>query len=93
LDPRERRETYNGASDALSRAVELTATPMIFGFLGFRLDLWVGSGPAFTVGLPTFCLAYLSWKLCVAYSAQMQAHEARLLGRGGRDGTGSHPPA
>lgn len=80
MDPRERRETYNGASDALSRAVEITVTPMIFGFLGYRLDLWLGSSPAFTVALSTFCLAYLSWKMCVDYSAQMQAHEARLLG-------------
>jgi F0F1-type ATP synthase assembly protein I len=93
LDPRERRETYNGASDALSRAVELTATPMIFGFLGYRLDLWLGSSPAFTVVLPTFCLAYLSWKLCTAYSAQMRAHEARLLGTGERNGAGSRRAA
>lgn len=80
MDPRERRETYNGASDALSRAVELTVTPIIFGLLGHRLDLWLGWAPAFTVVLSTFSLGYLSWKLCVAYSAQMQAHEARLLG-------------
>ena len=80
MDPLERRETYNGASDALARAVELTVTPIIFGFLGYRLDLWLGTRPAFTVALSAFCLGYLSWKLCVAYAAEMQAHEARLLG-------------
>ncbi len=84
VNPGERREIYNGASDALARAVEITVTPMIFGFLGYRLDLWLGSAPAFTVVLSTFCLGYLSWKLCVAYSAEMQAHEARLLGTGRR---------
>ncbi|HEV2768530.1 MAG TPA: AtpZ/AtpI family protein [Acidimicrobiales bacterium] len=84
VDPGERRETYNGASDALARAVEITVTPIIFGFLGSRLDLWLGTRPAFTVALATFCLGYLSWKLCVAYSAEMQAHEARLLGAGDR---------
>jgi F0F1-type ATP synthase assembly protein I len=93
VDPRERRETYNGASDALSRAVEITVTPMIFGFLGYRLDLWVGSAPAFTVVLSTFCLGYLSWKLCVGYAAEMQAHEAQLFGSGGRNGPGRHRAA
>lgn len=79
MDPG-RRQTYNGANDAMARAMEIAVTPIIFGFLGYRLDLWLGSGPAFTVVLSTFCLAYLSWKMYVAYSAEMQAHEARLLG-------------
>ncbi len=83
MDP-ERRQTYNGANDAMARAMEFAVTPIIFGFLGHRLDLWLGSGPAFTVALATFCLGYLSWKMYVTYSAEMQAHEARLLGAGGR---------
>ncbi|MBW3548737.1 MAG: AtpZ/AtpI family protein [Actinobacteria bacterium] len=81
---RERQETYNGANDAMARAMEMAVTPIIFGFLGYRLDLWLGSAPAFTVGLATFCLGYLSWKMYVAYSVEMQAHEARLLGAGDR---------
>lgn len=83
MDP-ERRETYNGANDAMARAMEIAVTPIIFGFLGYRLDLWLGTRPAFTVVLATFCLGYLSWKMYVAYSAEMQAHEARLLGAGNR---------
>lgn len=81
---RERRETCNGANDALARAMEIAVTPIIFGFVGFRLDLWLGTRPAFTVVLSTFCLGYLFWKMYVAYSAEMQAHEARLLGAGDR---------
>ncbi len=83
MDP-ERRETYNGANDAMARAMEIALTPIIFGFLGYRLDLWLGTRPAFTVALATFCLGYLSWKMYVTYSAEMQAHEARLLGAGHR---------
>ena len=83
MDP-ERRETYNGANDAMARAMEIAVTPIIFGFLGYRLDLWLGTRPAFTVVLSTFCLAYLFWKMYVAYSVEMQAHEARLLGAGDR---------
>lgn len=80
MDPRERRETYNGASDAWAQAVELTVTPLIFGFLGYRLDLWVGTKPVFTVLLALFCLSYVVWKACTTYTAQMQVHQAQLVG-------------
>ncbi|MBW3581000.1 MAG: AtpZ/AtpI family protein [Actinobacteria bacterium] len=80
MDPRERRETYNGASDAWAQAVELTVTPLIFGFLGHRLDLWVGTSPVFTLVLGVFCLAYVVWKACTTYAARMQVYEARLVG-------------
>ncbi len=79
MDPRERSKIYNGASDAWSRAVELTVTPLIFGYLGYRLDLWAGTLPVFTIVLSAFCLAYEVWKLWSGYEAAMQVHEAQLL--------------
>ena len=89
MDPRERSKIYNGASDAWARAVELTATPLIFGFLGYRLDLWVGTLPVFTVVFSAFCLSYEVWKMWVSYEAAMQVHEAELLARRRRPSTPS----
>lgn len=78
MDPRERNEIYNGANGAFSRAVEMVVTPLIFGFLGYRLDLWLGTTPALTVVLSVFCLGYITWKTCIGYSADMVRHEAEL---------------
>lgn len=80
MDLRHRRETYNGAGEVLARAFELAVTPIIFGFLGYRLDRWVGTRPVFTVFLAVFALAYLTWKLVSGYEAEMRAHEAALSG-------------
>jgi F0F1-type ATP synthase assembly protein I len=95
VDPRERCEIYNGAGDAWSRAVELTATPLIFGFLGYRLDLWIGTLPVFTVVFSAFCLGYSVWKVWAGYEAAMQVHEAQLLAgrRRGITPTGDVGPA
>jgi len=78
VDLQERNKIYNGASGAFSRAVEMVVTPLIFGFLGYRLDLWIGTTPAFTLVLSVFCLGYITWKTCVGYSADMARHEAEL---------------
>ncbi len=83
MDPRQRGETYRGADRALAMAFDLTLTPAIFGFLGYRLDRWVGSMPVFTIVLSMVALSYVVWKAYVAYEAEMQVHEARL--RGNRD--------
>lgn len=78
MDPREQRDTYNGASDAWARAVDLTVTPLLFGFLGHRLDVWIGIGPVFVVLFSLFCLGYVVWKAIRQYDAEMKVHEARL---------------
>lgn len=79
MDPREQSKIYNGASDAWSRAVELTVTPLIFGFVGYRLDLWAGTLPIFTIVLSAFCFGYVVWKAWSDYEATMQVLEAQLL--------------
>jgi len=78
VDPRERNKIYNGASDGFSRAVEMVATPLIFGFLGHRLDAWVGTTPLFTVLFAVFCLGYVVWRTCAGYQADMVRHEAEF---------------
>lgn len=81
MDPRERSKIYNGASDAWTRAVELTVTPLVFGYLGFRLDRWAGTGALFTIVFAAFCLGYEVWKMWSGYESAMQVHEAELLAR------------
>lgn len=84
MDPRERSKIYNGANDGFSRAVEMVVTPLVFGFLGSRLDAWAGTGALFTVLLAVLCLGYLVWKTCVTYQADMERHEAELRTRRSR---------
>ena len=84
MDLQERNQIYNGASGAFSRAVEMVATPLIFGFLGYRLDLWIGTTPVFTLLFSVFCLGYIAWKTCVGYSAEMVRHEAELRAKRSR---------
>lgn len=78
MEPPERSRIYNGASDAFSRAVEMVATPLIFGFVGYRLDAYLGTTPLFAVVFSVFCLGYVTWKICVRYDADMVRHEAEL---------------
>ena len=75
------RETYSGAGDAWATAFELAVTPAVFGFLGYRLDLWVASTPLFTIVFTVVALSYVVWKAYAAYEAEMKVHEARLFGR------------
>ena len=76
---RERQELNNGGGDAQARAFELALTPAIMGFFGYWLDRWLGTSPAFLVGLVLVTMAYLMWKFFVRYDAEMRAHEDRLF--------------
>jgi hypothetical protein len=77
----ERRDLNNGFGNALSRAVELTLTPLIMAFLGHLLDRWLGTGMAFALFLGLFTLFYVSWRMFSGYSEKMQAEEDRVLKR------------
>jgi F0F1-type ATP synthase assembly protein I len=79
VDLRDRRELNNGFGNALSRAVELTVSPVIFGFLGFLLDGRLGTRPVFMIFLFVFTIGYLFWKQFVHYDAEMKEHERKLL--------------
>ena len=83
MELRDRQDLNNGFGNALSRAVELVVTPMIFGFLGYLLDSRLGTRPVFMLVLFLFVLAYTLWKHYVAYSQQMDREQDRLM-RGGR---------
>ena len=78
MDLRDRRELNNGFANALSRAVELTVSPVIFGFLGYLLDGRLGTRPLFMIFLFVFTISYLFWKQYVHYDAEMKEHERTL---------------
>ncbi len=73
----------------MSRAVELSLTPAIMGFLGSLLDRWLGTWPVFAIGLFVFTLLYVIWKMFMQYGEDMRAHEAKLPGRRAPERRGS----
>ena len=83
MDLRERRELNNGVGNALSRAVEITVTPLIFGFFGYLLDSRLGTRPALMFVLFVFVLGYTLWKQYALYSADMDREQQKLFGGGG----------
>ena len=80
MDLRDRRELNNGFGNALTRAVELTVTPMIFGFFGWLLDGRWATRPLFMLVFFAFVLGYVIWKHYVLYSAAMDDEQRKLTG-------------
>ena len=83
---RDRRELNNGAGDALAVAFELALTPAIFAFIGWRIDLWLGTTPLFLLVLFVLVMGYEIWKLFSRYDTRMRAHEQELRSRHRTDG-------
>lgn len=77
----ERRDLNNGFGNALSKAIELTLTPLIMAFGGHLLDRWLGTGPVFALFLGLFTLGYVSWRMFSGYDQKMREEEARVLKR------------
>jgi F0F1-type ATP synthase assembly protein I len=76
LDLRGLRDVNTGLGDGLAAAVELIATPAIFGFLGYLLDRRLGTGLVFMFTFALVVLGYQVWKLVTRYGAAMDAHQA-----------------
>jgi F0F1-type ATP synthase assembly protein I len=83
---RARQELNNGFGDTLAVAFELALTPAIFAFLGWRLDLWLGTTPLFLLVLFLLVMGYEIWKLFTRYDTRMRAHEQELRTRHRTDG-------
>ena len=77
MDLSERRELNNGFGNALSRAVELTVTPMVFGFFGWLLDGRLGTRPIFMLVFFAFVVAYTFWKQFSLYARTMDAEQRK----------------
>lgn len=83
LDPKrltEARELNNGFGNSLASAFEFALTSAIFGFIGWRIDEWLGTTPLFLLVLFTFTACYEFWKLYRRYDARMREHETELFG-------------
>ena len=82
MELRDRQDLNNGFGNALSLAVEIVVTPMIFGFLGYLLDGRLGTRPAFMLVFFLLVLGYTLWKHFVLYGAAMDREQQKLLGDG-----------
>lgn len=74
-----RNKTSHSAERGFNAAFELVATPALFGLIGYFIDGWLGTRPAFTVGLSVFVACYVIWKLWYGYNAEMTQLEAELI--------------
>ena len=78
MNLQEKRELNTGFGDALARAFELVATPLIFAFFGWLLDRRLGTSPIFAFAFFFVVLGYVIWKLLMGYDADMKRHEAKM---------------
>jgi hypothetical protein len=87
-----KRELNRGFGDALATAFELALTPVIMGLIGWGIDAWLGTKPAFALFLFVFTVGYEIWKLFGRYDQRMAAHAAEVKGlrpRAGQAGPGA----
>lgn len=81
---RQRRELNQGWGDAFATSFEFAATTAIFLFLGWLLDRWLGTAPAFMVALTLFCVVGKSILLAATYNEKMKRLEAERVERARR---------
>ena len=79
-----RRQINRGYDDGMARAIEIVVTPLIFGGIGFLLDGWLDTRPAFTIGLGIFGVVGIFAKLWLGYDREMRRHESALGSGAGR---------
>ena len=65
------REVNTGLGDGLATAFEMVVTPLIFGFLGFLVDRWLGTKPIFMLVFALFVFGYMIWKLVNKYNTDL----------------------
>lgn len=77
-DLRAKRELNTGFANALSRAFEFAVTSSLFAGLGWLVDRWLGTGPAFTIVFTILALVGQFVRFWYAYDAEMKGHEREL---------------
>lgn len=63
-------------SDDMTRGIELVATPLVVGLLGWFLDHAAGTAPLFTIVFVLFAVVATLVKMWYGYDAEMRSHEA-----------------
>jgi len=73
------------AEDGVVAAFELVLTPALFGFFGYLLDRWLGTGPILLVLFTGIVAIYEIWKLWYTYTQKMKTFEDALPDAKGRE--------
>ena len=71
----DRRGLWDGFGSGMQMAIELAAVPLLFGLLGGLVDRWLGTTPAFTIGLLCFAFVGTFVKAYYAYVTKVQELE------------------
>ncbi len=85
MDTNPLRDLTPEQGDGLTMALELVATTVVMGLLGWFLDGLFGTRPVLTVVLAGFTFAYEVWKLVNGYTTELQREmdQRTPLRRGG----------
>jgi F0F1-type ATP synthase assembly protein I len=76
FDLRAKQQLNRGYSDGLARGMEVVATPLLLGTLGWLLDGWIGTSPILALVFGSFGAAGIFVKLKLGYDKQMDQAEA-----------------
>jgi F0F1-type ATP synthase assembly protein I len=66
---------YNGFGNALSQAIELVVTPLLFGLFGFWLDGRLGTRPVFTIVIGALGVVGMAVKTFYVYRDAMEREQ------------------
>ena len=72
-----KRETYQGASDGLTQAMEFALVPAILGGLGYGIDRLLGIVPVITIIMVVVALVGLFVRMKYRYDEKMMIADAQ----------------
>jgi len=75
--PSSQRYSARELNRGLSNGMELAGVVLVFFFVGFGLDKWLGTAPWLTLGLTLFGIVGTFLRTYYAYSADMARLEAQ----------------
>lgn len=75
MELRDRQATWNGFGEALSLAVGLVITPLLFALFGWWLDRMFGTGPVLAIVFGLLGLLGQCAHMYYAYQARMEKEE------------------
>lgn len=70
---------HQQSGQTLGRGMDFALVVLVFLGIGYVLDRWLDTRPAFMVGLVIFSVVGQFIKMYFEYTAQMKVHEAELL--------------
>lgn len=76
LTPTRRTPEQAKNGETLGRGMDFALTMLVFLGIGALIDRWLGTWPAFAIGLMLFSVVGQFIKMYYDYKAAMEAHEA-----------------